>query len=122
MRRFFERLVKFWIVWPLLFIAGCVSFAIGVFNDSTALQIVGTLTFMLMLVLMAVVLVAALVLRHWGKAIATVLSVALCLCVGFITMFAVGVGQHHAPKYQLPEEPDTLEIEAPDTLEIDSVS
>ena len=39
----------------------------------TALQIVGTLTFMLMLVLMAVVLVAALVLRHWVRTIATVL-------------------------------------------------
>lgn len=96
-KKFFEKIITLWYVWLLLFMVGCVCFTGSFINDCALGEILGTVILLLSLLLLVSAIVAALVFRHRGKAVAGGIAVTGCLIVGFLTCILIGAGQHHPP-------------------------
>lgn len=97
-KTFFNKLLKFWAAWPMLFVAGCSGTVVSVVNDSSWLQDVGMFSILLSFVMMAVVVLVALVLRRKAEVICCLVAAAACAVAGFLALIMVGLGQHHPPR------------------------
>ena len=87
------------------FIAGCISYAIGVLNDSQVWEILGATLTVGSLLAMLTGFAAALVTKQWKKAIIVCCSCVVSLIIGLFFAIGIGAGQHHPPKQAEPEAP-----------------
>ncbi len=99
-KKFFEKTITLWYVWPLLFMAGCACYTLSFINDCALGEFLGAVISLLSLLLLVSAFVVAVVFRHRGKAIAGGLAVVACMAVGLLTCILIGVGQHHPPHYK----------------------
>ena len=88
---------RLWVIPTILFIAMCVTAAIGVMKDRTVLMGISVIGTIVMFVILLCQLVAAIIVRRWWCMAGIILAILLSVGVWLCTIVALAAGQYRPP-------------------------
>ena len=95
---------------PVIMLVGCVSIGAGVINDSTLLEIIGTVLAIASMIAIVAGIVAAFMSKKIAIGLGGLVGIAICIVIGFYTAITIGAGQHHPPHHEAKVEADTVAV------------